>query len=131
MKKIFKFKKNEKGQSLVEFALVLPILILLILGMVEFGWILNGQITLTSAAREGARAAIVCENPEAAQTAAITAVTNSVGASSLTNVTTTLPTFNTETKQAVVNVNAQITPIVGLFFSSDVNLTAKAEMRIE
>lgn len=132
MKKILKLIKNTDGQSLVEFALVLNfILIPLILGMIEFGWILNGQITLTSAAREGVRAAIVCETPEAAQTAASTAVTNSVGASSLTNVNTTLPTFNTEAKKAVVNVTAQIKPIVGLFFSSNVNLTAKAEMRIE
>jgi len=47
--------KNEKGQSLVEFALVLPVLMMILLGIIEFGWLFNAQITLTSAAREGAR----------------------------------------------------------------------------
>lgn len=49
------FKRKEKGQSFVEFALVLPILILLVLGIIQFGIIFYGQVTITSAAREGAR----------------------------------------------------------------------------
>lgn len=52
-------KKSEKGVSLIEFALVLPILLALLIGIVEFGWILNGHITVTGAAREGARVAVV------------------------------------------------------------------------
>lgn len=51
--------RNEQGQSLVEFALVLPLLVILLVGILEFGWLYNGQITLTSAAREGARVAAV------------------------------------------------------------------------
>lgn len=51
--------RNEKGQSLVEFAIVVPVLLLLVMGIIEFGWLFNGQITLTSAAREGARAGMV------------------------------------------------------------------------
>ena len=49
------FKKNEFGVALVEFALVAPILILLVLGIVEFGWVFNGFVSLNGAAREGAR----------------------------------------------------------------------------
>ena len=133
MKKKLKLKRSTEGQSLVEFALVLPILIALILGMIEFGWILNGKITLTSAAREGARAAIVCESIGDAQTKAEAAVANSVGASSLSDVDTKVPTFNigTENRNAIVTVTANIKPIIGLFVGSEVNLTAKAEMRIE
>ena len=51
--------KNESGVSLIEFALVLPILLLILLGIIQFGFIFNGQITLTSSAREGARLAVV------------------------------------------------------------------------
>lgn len=134
MKKILKLKKETNGQSLVEFALVLPFLILLILGMVEFGWILNGQITLTSAAREGARSAIVKDHidAESALPDATEAVNNSAANSSLTGVTTTIDTFNITTdKRCVVSVSAKIKPIVGLFLHNDVSLTAKAEMRIE
>jgi len=51
--------KNEKGQSLVEFALVLPILVLLILGIIDFGMIFHGYVTVNTAAREGARHGVV------------------------------------------------------------------------
>jgi Flp pilus assembly protein TadG len=44
-----------RGQSLVEFALVLMPLFLLILGVVQFGLIFNSYVTMTNAAREGAR----------------------------------------------------------------------------
>ncbi len=48
-----------KGQALVEFALVLPLLMLLILGIVEFGRAWNAKQILTDAAREGARLSVV------------------------------------------------------------------------
>lgn len=46
---------KEKGQGLVETALVLPFLLVLIVGIIEMGVILNRQITVINAAREGAR----------------------------------------------------------------------------
>ena len=46
---------KEKGQGLVEFALIVPFLLVLIVGIVEMGVILNRQITVINAAREGAR----------------------------------------------------------------------------
>lgn len=138
MKKILEFKRNTDGQSLVEFALILPFLILLILGMIEFGWILNGQITLTSATREGARVAIVYESSVDASTAVQSAVSKSAESSSLTieddGINTTFENRNyggTNYLTAVVNVNATIKPIIGLYFSGDVNLSAKAEMKVE
>jgi Flp pilus assembly protein TadG len=39
----------------VEFALLLPLLLLIVLGIIDFGRMLNAQVTLTQAAREGAR----------------------------------------------------------------------------
>ena len=49
------FRRKDKGQSFLEFALALPILILLVMGIIQFGIIFYGQVTITSAAREGAR----------------------------------------------------------------------------
>ena len=46
---------HPRGQSLVEFALVLPFLLMLILGAVEFGFVFNHHLTLEYATREGAR----------------------------------------------------------------------------
>ncbi|GAA3328597.1 TadE/TadG family type IV pilus assembly protein [Paeniglutamicibacter sulfureus] len=47
---------DSKGASAVEFALVLPVLIAILLGIAELGFLFNQQISLTQAAREGARA---------------------------------------------------------------------------
>lgn len=49
-------KPASRGQALVEFALVVLPLLLLIVGIVQFGLLLNANVTLTNAAREGARA---------------------------------------------------------------------------
>ena len=51
--------KNERGASAVEFALILPILVMLVFGIFEFGIAYNNYISLTHAAREGARLAAV------------------------------------------------------------------------
>ena len=47
------------GQSLVEFALVLVPLLMLILGVIQFGLIFNSYVTMTNAAREGARSGTI------------------------------------------------------------------------
>jgi len=46
---------RESGQSLVEFALLVPVLTIMLLGMLEFGTAFNHQLTLGYAVREGAR----------------------------------------------------------------------------
>lgn len=51
--------RNDRGVAALEFALVLPILVLLLLGIMEFGMIFGDQLALTHAAREGARLASV------------------------------------------------------------------------
>jgi Flp pilus assembly protein TadG len=49
------FTRAKQGQSLVEFALVLPILLLILLGVVDLGRVYYAYVTLTNASREGAR----------------------------------------------------------------------------
>ena len=51
--------KNQKGAALVEFAIVVPLLILLATGIGEFGLVLYNKQVITNASREGARAGIV------------------------------------------------------------------------
>jgi Flp pilus assembly protein TadG len=50
---------NKKGQSMVEMALALPIIILLLLGMVEFSRIFGSYLLVAHASREGARMASI------------------------------------------------------------------------
>jgi len=56
--------KSEKGQSLVEFALILPLFLLLLFGVVDFGRALHAYITIDHAGREAARAASVGETDD-------------------------------------------------------------------
>jgi Flp pilus assembly protein TadG len=49
--------RSEDGQAITEFALVLPILMALLLGIIQFGIVFNNYITLTDATRAGAREA--------------------------------------------------------------------------
>lgn len=51
--------RAERGQTLVEFALVLPLLALLLFGVIQFGIVFNNYIDLTDAVRAGARRAAV------------------------------------------------------------------------
>ena len=55
-------RKSEKGQAMVEMALVLPILLLLVGAIVDFGWLFYSQLALNNAAREGARYAVIHYN---------------------------------------------------------------------
>jgi len=53
-----RFGRDQKGQSVVEFALVVPILLLLVLGIMEFGRAYSANLALQNAVREGARLAV-------------------------------------------------------------------------
>src|SRR5262249_38569770 len=47
--------RGDRGAAAVEFALMLPVLLLIVFGIIDFGRALDAQITITQAAREGAR----------------------------------------------------------------------------
>jgi Flp pilus assembly protein TadG len=50
--------KSQSGASAVEFALILPILLLLVFGIIEMGFVLFDKAMITNASREGARTGI-------------------------------------------------------------------------
>ena len=50
---------GKRGQSLVEFALILPVMIILVFGIIDFGMGLRSYISLTNATREGGRFAAI------------------------------------------------------------------------
>jgi Flp pilus assembly protein TadG len=52
-------RDREKGASAVEFAIVLPLFLLLVFGTMEVGWLFAQQVEVRNAAREGARLAVV------------------------------------------------------------------------
>jgi len=123
----------------VEFALLLPVLLLIIFGVIDFGRAINAQITLTQAAREGARLASLGYSASAVQTRAQSAAT---GLSPVTvTVTSSCPTGAGVGVDAVVTTSytfSFVTP-VGAFaamfgtasFGSTLALTATGEMPCE
>ena len=69
-------KVDQKGAAAVEFAIVLPVLAMLLFGSIEFGALLYDQAMITNASREGARAGIVYDIPRPTEAAITTVVNN-------------------------------------------------------
>jgi Flp pilus assembly protein TadG len=69
--------RGERGQALVEFVLVLPILLMLVFAVVQFGITYHHYITVTDATRAGARAAVVNTDEDDPEAVAETAVRDS------------------------------------------------------
>lgn len=63
-------RASERGAVAVEFAILAPVLIMLLLGIMEFGRAYNAQVSLSNAAREGVRVMAISNDQTAAKTAA-------------------------------------------------------------
>ena len=71
----------DRGATAVEFALLLPLLLLIVMGIIDFGRMLNAQQTLTQAAREGARLVALGQPNVASRTQAAATGLSPVGVS--------------------------------------------------
>jgi Flp pilus assembly protein TadG len=69
--------RDERGQAMVEFAVILPIFLVLVFGIIQFGIVFNNYVTLTDATRAGARAGAVARNDADPNGTATTAVYSS------------------------------------------------------
>lgn len=66
--KRWQMMRNESGGAAVEFAILLPLLVLLLAGIIEYGLVMFNQQMITNASREAARAGIVSQTPPVALT---------------------------------------------------------------
>jgi Flp pilus assembly protein TadG len=73
---------SRSGQAMVEFALVVPLLLILLLGVVEFGRAWNVYQVITDAAREAARSAAI-DNPNVTQDSVLAVVQDALGRAGL------------------------------------------------
>lgn len=121
---IKRFRKNEKGQGLVEFALILPILLLLLVAIVDFGWLIFVKTNLNNAAREGARAYAVNENEGEAKAAAASYL------DFLPSYTISIATTDYN-QSGICTVSSDVNPLVGLIFSNPLSMESSAQMRLE
>jgi len=132
-------KNGEKGQALVEFTLLLPIFLLLLFAIIDFGMGFYSWITVTNAAREGARLGVVMATSQEIEDRVYQ--------------TADLPNESTQMTVTVTNAQGQpgesvvvkvdydydlITPLAGIvsFISGNVigptlTFSSTAEMRLE
>jgi Flp pilus assembly protein TadG len=106
-------RRKERGQAMVEMAFVLPIFLLVVMATVDFGFAFQRYITITNAAREGARFGIV-EGTTATQ---IEEATRERLTGSLTEANVTVPTLGGSGGDVTVQVEYEyefITPLGGL-----------------
>jgi len=102
--------KSQKGQSLVEFVLVIPILLFLLFGIMEFGRAWETVNIMTSAAREGARVAAVT-NPNVASATSAAQRILTAGNISNASISVTGPDSNSEVR---VTVTVSYTPMTNI-----------------
>jgi Flp pilus assembly protein TadG len=144
--------RTDRGAALVEFALVVPLLLVVIAGIVDFGFAFQRYEVVTNAAREGARlATLPGYNDQAAVDARVRAyvmeglsisagqlgASMPSGAVTLTNADLTIAGQPVPTAIVTVNYNhtfLMLGPMLGLINKSwdgSITLTAKSQMRIE
>lgn len=68
MARAHRYKTRERGANLVEFAILAPLLILLLFGIIEFAWVFGQNLNVRHGAREGARLAAVNFTPLVSET---------------------------------------------------------------
>ena len=108
---------KERGSVAVEFALLAPVLVMLLLGIMEFGRAYNVQISLSSAAREGVRVMAIGNDATAARTAAKNAATALKPALTDANITVSPATCTTgaQVTFTITYTLATMTGIAGPF----------------
>lgn len=80
-------RSMRRGQSAVELAITLPLLLLLLVGLVNLGLLIHAQIVLTNAAWEGARAGATIADPEHGDEEIIGAVERALSGLNAANLT--------------------------------------------
>lgn len=111
--------RSEHGAAAVEFALLVPVLIILVLGIIEFGRAYNVQSTLSNAAREGARSMAITKNQDTARAVAKNAALQLSPALQNSNFTFSLLSGTTGSgcppnDQTTVTISYQLSTMTGI-----------------
>ncbi|NLH46325.1 MAG: pilus assembly protein [Acholeplasmataceae bacterium] len=123
--------KKNKGQSLVEMAIILPVLIALIFGMTDFARVLNGYLVATEASREGARVAAM-RGDDAEVVLAVNAAASSLNPAKMTITTTPATRVRGDSVTVTVTYNMDIvTPLINTMLTNPLPITCQTIMRVE
>jgi Flp pilus assembly protein TadG len=134
------FRRNshsERGANLVEFAMLAPFLILLLIGVVEFSWTLATNLDVKQGAREGARLTAVNypDTGNAGLAAEICSRMDLIGSEPSTTITWEsddgTPDVGEGVTVTVSTAHNTLTGLLDFFFSGIGTLDSSVEIRIE
>lgn len=121
-----RFGRDDHGAAAVEFALVIPLMLTLLLGIVDFGFAFSAKIAVTQAAREGARVLAVGGTTVQARTRVNDALRSN---GQVLPVAVTVPTTcSGGGDRATVQVSGSVPTMLPI---PDITVTARGVMRCE
>ncbi len=133
-----RFSKNKKGQAVIELAITLPILILVLCAIIDFGWIFTNKMFVTYSSREGARYGTVIateSNAAALIVNKIKEITPSYLQDKITVNVTFSDIYDIRSGDVIVEVSCVVkalTPLVGIFTSDqNIPLDSVCVMKVE
>jgi Flp pilus assembly protein TadG len=126
-----KQSKMRRAAAVVEMAVVAPVLLTIVFGIIEFGWTFMCYQSIVNAAREGCRVAVLEGATDSDIQTRVSAYMNLVGLSTYT-LTVTHATSGDPTETVKIAVPyARVSLLNGYFGGTNFNLTGKACMRKE
>lgn len=121
--------RHEEGTAAIEFGLILPLLLVVLVGIIDYGQIHFTRLTMTNAAREGARVGVTMPEAEA-QPAAVAAASSYLASAGITaSVSATTPSLGNPTVTVTVTIDP-FQPLIGLVPTPG-SLSVSASMRWE
>jgi len=130
---LIKKLRDGKGQALVELAIMLPLILIILMGIFEFGRVFNAYLIVSHASREGARSAVVGDG----DTEIITTIKDSLFYLDPTKLTINLsPNESMRSRGSSVTVSLRydidiIVPIIDSIIPNPLTLESKTIMRVE
>lgn len=128
-----KHTQPQKGNVLVEFALILPLFLFLLFGMITFSVALYNKTVLTMATREGARAGakFVANRTDAIITSNATAAASQVYQNNLISFGSGMtPSVTSSIQNNILTVTANVN-YTGIYIFSNFTISAQSSMRLE
>jgi len=125
--------RQRKGQSLVETAIVLPLVLLLLMAIIDFGFLFNNYIVISNASREAARKGSL-GGTDAEIVQLVQNYTSTLDSSRLSidiYPAQSQRFHGSEIKVTVRYSNPMITPVIGALLGNEIPLQGQVIMRVE
>lgn len=123
------YRKADRGATIIEFALVFPVFIVLVFGIFQFGLGYSAQVTVTRAAREGVRE-LAIHNDEQLATDAVLSATPTLDPERVTvTAVRTCPIHPDLLDEAVLEVSYPVEVVIPLWGASSHTVTGRSVMR--